>query len=389
MALVLVVADDPLAVRNVRSIVEDDGALEVRGATTLAEARDQVSGAAVAIVDMRTGAPGIADGMALLAELTTIEPLLEGMLMTSAADADATAAAIAAIGPLRHVARPTTADELLPRLHAAIDRRKLRGHVRELEGQLAHQGQTLAATHGSLATATERLVQAEQLAAVGRVVTGIAHELMQQLALVGYAEAIKTRVAHDPELVELAEVIVRAQKRLASMVDEIRDFASAPRDDDAEGRRDLTRQPADLAAAVDEALALIGFDRDVRRRKVVRRWGARPIVALHHDKFVQVVINLVSNAALATQPGDELTLAIDVAGGHARLTVGDRGAGMSPEVLARLGEPFFTTRGDRGSGLGVGICMRIVEEHGGTLTFHSRVGEGTTATVELPLLERP
>ena len=69
------------------------------------------------------------------------------------------------------------------------------------------------------------------------------------------------------------------------------------------------------------------------------------------------------------------------------LTVSDRGVGMSPEVLARLGEPFFTTRGDRGSGLGVGICMRIVEEHGGSLTYSSEEGVGTQARVRLPLLE--
>jgi signal transduction histidine kinase len=62
---------------------------------------------------------------------------------------------------------------------------------------------------------------------------------------------------------------------------------------------------------------------------------------------------------------------------------------MPPEVVARLGEPFFTTRGDRGSGLGVGICRRIVEEHGGTLAFSSAPGRGTTAVVRLPTLGDP
>mgnify|MGYP001602348046 FL=1 len=62
---------------------------------------------------------------------------------------------------------------------------------------------------------------------------------------------------------------------------------------------------------------------------------------------------------------------------------------MAPDVLARLGEPFFSTRGDRGSGLGVGICRRIVEEHGGTLIFASALGQGTTARVTVPLLADP
>jgi C4-dicarboxylate-specific signal transduction histidine kinase len=277
MARVLVVDDDPVAVRDLLGVLEEDGSLEGVGATSIGEARDRMDGAAAAIVGMRLAGPGIEDGVALLGELSAVDPLLEGLVSTAEADVDATARAVGAVGPLRHVARPTTADTLLPRLHAALERRALRAQVRELEGQLAHrdlalsaQVAELAATHGSLATATERLVQAEQLAAVGRVAAGISHELMQQLALVGYAEALKSRVAHDPELVELAEVIVHAQKRLAAMVDEIRDFASAR--EDGPPRRALAREPADLAAVVDEALAIISYDRDVRRRAIVRDW---------------------------------------------------------------------------------------------------------------------
>jgi signal transduction histidine kinase len=392
MARVLVVDDDPVAVRDLLAVLDEDGGLDGICATSIAEARDRTADVDAVIVGMRVAGPGIEDGVALLAELRAVDPLVEGLVTTAEADVDATARAVGAVGPLRHVARPASADALLPRLHAALERRALRVQVRELEKQLAHRDQALsaqvaelAATHGSLATATERLVQAEQLAAVGRVAAGISHELMQQLALVGYAEALKCRVGDDPELVELAEVIVHAQKRLAAMVDEIRDFASA-HDEAGQRARALAREPADLAAVVDEALAIVSYDRDIRRRAIVKDWRSHPIVAIDHDKFSQVVVNLVSNAALATRPGDELTLRITSAEGRAVLTVADRGVGMPPEVLARLGEPFFTTRGDRGSGLGVGICMRIVEEHGGTLTFESKVGQGTVATVGLPLL---
>lgn len=371
MPQVLVVDDDPVAVQGLVQVLDEDGAIDARGATSIAEARAHLRGSDAVIVGMRVHGPGIEDGVALIADLTALDPLLEGLVTTSAADAEATARALAAVGPLRHVTSNPV--DLLPKVRAVLERRALRREMRDLEAQLAHRD-------GSLNTATERLVQSEQLAAVGRVVTGIAHELLQQLALVGYAEALKSKVAGDPELVELAEVIVRAQKRLAAMVDEIRDFANA------DAPRALAREPADLAAVVEEALAIISYDRDVRRRKIVRDWRERPIVGLDHDRFTQVVINLISNAALATRPGDELTLRIVTEGARAVLTVVDRGVGMPPEVLARIAEPFFTTRGDRGAGLGVGICMRIVEEHGGTLRFASQVGAGTTATVSLPLL---
>jgi signal transduction histidine kinase len=309
---------------------------------------------------------------------------IDAIIVGAGADGSAVADVLRAADPhLAIVDLPMDLRELLPWLEAALERRRLARRVDELEARLSERDRELRTTSTSLATATERLVEAEKLAAVGRVVTGIAHELSQHLALVGYAEAIKSRVGDDPELVEVADVIVRAQKRLAAMVDEIRDFT-----DTGAARRGLPREPADLVAVVDEALGIISYDRDVKRRKIVRAWRARPLCALDQGKFQQVVMNLVSNAVLATRPGDEVTVAIDQASGApAVLTISDRGAGMPPDVLARLGEPFFTTRGDRGSGLGVGICKRIVEEHGGRLDFESEVGRGTTARVTLPALE--
>ncbi len=312
------------------------------------------------------------------------------------ADPDALARATERVGVLRVVTRPVVLEELLPKLSDALERRTLMRELAATRAALAKQSRALDASkretetateelvnaHSELETATERLVEAEQLAAVGRVVTGIAHELERQLALVGYAEAIKSRVSEDPELAEFADIIVTAQKRLSVMVHEIRDFVLWEETD-----RCLEREPADVASAVDEALALLAFDPDVRQREIVRDFRQRPLASLHRQKFSQVVINLISNAVLATEPGQSIHILLDTVGRDVILTVKDPGVGMTRETLARLGEPFFTTRGDRGSGLGVGICMRIVEEHGGELTFESTEGIGTTARVRVPLIE--
>lgn len=366
MVRVLVADDDPLAARQVAEVVGEEVPHEVEVATSAAAARALAAAGRfdAAVIGFRLG--GAAEGAELAAALRAVDPHLPVIVTTAPADADGTERALAAFGWLHHVARPVVAAELLPRLERELD----------------HRERALTSTSSELATATERLVVAEQLAAVGRVVGGIAHELGQQLALVGYAEALKSRLASDPELVELADVIVHAQKRLLAMVDAIRDFSGG------DHGRPLVREPADLAAVVDEALAIIGYDREVRRRRLVRRLDAHPLCRLHHDKLTQVVINLVHNAALASPDGGEIEVAVTApAPGTAILTVADRGAGMPPEVLARLGEPFFTTRGERGSGLGVGICRRIVEEHGGELTFESAVGRGTVARVRLPAID--
>lgn len=381
MARILVVDDDPLAARQVAQVVGEDLGHVVETATSVAAARAAAEALRpdALVIGVRTGPT---DGVALAAELRAADPHLAVIYTSAAGDSDGAARAQIAEGPLRHLSRPVAAAELLPRLTAALERAALVRRVARLERELEHRERALTSTSSELATATERLVIAEQLAAVGRVVGGIAHELEQQLALVGYAEALKSRLATDPALVELADVIVNAQKRLLAMVDAIRDFSGGVSD------RPLAVEPADLAAVVHEALAIIGYDRDVRRRRVVRRIAAHPLCRLHHDKMTQVVINLVHNAALASADGGEIEVAVaEVDGGTAALlTVTDHGAGMPPEVVARLGEPFFTTRGDRGSGLGVGICRRIVEEHGGTLKFESAVGKGTVARVQVPTI---
>lgn len=389
----LVVDDDPLACRELAQVVEEEG----HDVVWYTSPRDALAAAQGIPPDAVIAGVRIGDtsGAALVRELEAIDPQVASLLVTSASDSEATAEANARVGPLRRVHKPVEAADLVPKLAAQLDRRQLLCELEAMHATLHQRDRALRAskrvverteaelesTSTELETATERLVRAEQLAAVGRVLAGIAHELDRQLALVGYAEAIKSQVADDPELEQLADIIVSAQKRLASMVEEIRDFASGG--DDA-----IDREPADLASVVDEALHFIEFDPDGAKRVIDRVFHARPLLALHRQKFSQVVLNLVSNAVLATEPGDTIEVEIDVDRGRglASLVVRDRGCGMPGEVLRRLGEPFFTTRGDKGSGLGVGVCKRIVIEHGGALVFESEVGEGTTARVTMPLL---
>lgn len=314
------------------------------------------------------------------------------LVVTEAADHDATVRANATYGAVFQFSRPFDSFEVAAKVRNAAERYELAATAQRAERRLAALEGNLSAsraqaaateaelesTHHELATATERLVAAEQLAAVGRVASGIAHELTRQLTLVSYAEAIKSRVGNDPQLVELAETIVCAHKRIAAMVDEIRDFAAAL-------PTTVAREPADVCAVIEDALSLLRYDRDASQRLISRRYLARPLANLDRHKFSQVVINLVHNAVLATEDQDEIIIEVDALDDErAEIQIVDRGEGMSKEVVARLGEPFFTTRGAKGSGLGVGICARIIEEHGGSLRFESTPGEGTSAIVVIP-----
>jgi PAS domain S-box-containing protein len=114
-------------------------------------------------------------------------------------------------------------------------------------------------------------------------------------------------------------------------------------------------------------------------------------VALRAVRLEQVLLNLAKNAAEAMPDGGHLRIAVEMEepGEWARLTVADDGTGMSPEVLEQAWDPFFTTKGSGGTGLGLQTVARIVERAGGSVQVESEVGEGTTFTLRLPIGEAP
>lgn len=101
------------------------------------------------------------------------------------------------------------------------------------------------------------------------------------------------------------------------------------------------------------------------------------------NQLKQVFINLMRNGIEAMQPGGVLRVLLWEDGGRARVQISDQGSGMPPEALARIGEPFFTTK-EQGTGLGVMVSKRMVADHGGDLLIESEEGRGTTVTVLLP-----
>lgn len=314
--------------------------------------------------------PGM-DGLAFLGRVRARHPDTVLMLLTGYADKESAIRAINEVGIWQYVEKPWDLGDLIVKIRQGLERRALVAELRD-------KNRALEARLAELSRAHEELVRSERLAAVGRVASGLAHEIGNQLALVGYAEAIRDRPG-DPEVAGFASVIVAAQRRLAALVDEIKDFARG-------AAASYAREPGDVAAAVDEALGILRFDGEVKAHRLNVRVLARPLGLIHRGKITQVVVNLVRNAAQASPPGAEIDVTVEAgADGGAVIAVVDRGAGMPPEVLARLGEPFFTTK-EGGSGLGLGISRRIVDEHGGRLEVRSAPGDGTEVTVTLPPL---
>jgi signal transduction histidine kinase len=144
-------------------------------------------------------------------------------------------------------------------------------------------------------------------------------------------------------------------------------------------------EPVDLADVVDEAVRLAKPALKDRAAIVEKKLQPAPPVEASRASLVQVVVNLVKNAAQAVTGGGHVTVSVAPDGAQVRLTVADDGPGMAPELAARAFEPFFTTRPGQGVGLGLPIVQGIVERHGGTVALDTAPGAGTRVTVTLPV----
>jgi signal transduction histidine kinase len=234
-------------------------------------------------------------------------------------------------------------------------------------------------TEQQLAATQERLVRTEQLAAIGRLAAGIAHEVKNHLSPFTLADMLAKRHPDDAQLQDAAEMMHEAQQHILDLVNEIRSFAGG-----ALAPRELA--PLDLAEVVESVLRFMKHDSALRRAKMKLEIVARPVVELDARSFRQVLINLIKNACDALpEKGGAVEVRIRADDDRAVLEVIDNGSGIPREIAEHIFEPFFSTKGDKGLGLGLDISRKIVADHGGELSFTSEPDAGTTFRVSLPI----
>nr|WP_279355715.1 ATP-binding protein [Fundidesulfovibrio agrisoli] len=216
------------------------------------------------------------------------------------------------------------------------------------------------------------LEQSRQLATVGRLAAGVAHEIRNPLsALRGFAQLFASKLkGREPEE-SYARTMVQEADRLGRVVTDLLYLAKP---------RPMEPAPVELAALCGELESLLRFDLERRSATFATALEA-PEALADPDALKQALINLVLNA-LAALPagGGSVTVRSRARPGGTAVSVEDNGHGMSEEERARALEPFFTTRRD-GSGLGLAIVQSIVRHHGGELEIESDPGRGTRVTM--------
>jgi two-component system, NtrC family, nitrogen regulation sensor histidine kinase GlnL len=228
------------------------------------------------------------------------------------------------------------------------------------------------------ARAQAELQRNRALSAIGQMTAQIAHEIKNPLGSIRFAaEVLKRQPQGNERDLETISVIERSVDHLAAIVAELSDYARP---------RELRKSALNLNQLLDEIVPMVADRLAAKQMQVEKQYALRlPPGQFDVTELKKLFLNLIINAIEASEPGKSIELRTNSDGnGKVIVEIVDHGAGMDAETLRRLFEPFYTTK-EKGTGLGMAIARKITELHKGELTVRSRKGEGTTATVRLPV----
>ncbi len=238
----------------------------------------------------------------------------------------------------------------------------------------------------------EQMRQAQKVEAIGRLAGGVAHDLNNMLSpIIGYGEMLLEELGPKDARRDSVNEILRAGIRARDLVRQLLAFSR---------KQNLEFKPVDINETVR------GFEKLLRRTLpedidlvIVLTPDIRPVMA-DAGQIEQIIMNLAINAADAMPDGGRLIIETAMAeldethaatrpgvkpGPYVKLTVRDTGRGMDKETLDQVFEPFFSTKGDRGTGLGLATVYGIVKQHGGNIWVYSEPGKGAIFTIYLPV----
>ena len=315
------------------------------------------------------------------------------------------------LGAVDYLIKPIELEVLSFAIERALERRDLTLTARRYRADLERQNIELSESKAELERLQAQIVHSEKMAGLGQLAAGIAHELNNPAGFIygnmdlirGYlgrlelilsiyertklpeAEAAelaltKAEIGYDLLLPDLRSMIadcLEGAERIRDVVQNLRLFC---RLDDADFKR------IDLHESLDSTLRILSRYYGGGSVRLVRRYGALPLVSCYAGQLNQVWTNLLVNAAQSIEDKGEVCISTTVEDAAAVVTISDTGCGIEPEHLNRIFDPFFTTKPiGEGTGLGLSISYGIIEKHGGTISVESVRGAGTTFRVSIPI----
>ena len=299
---------------------------------------------------------------------------------------------------------------------------KLALSYRVLESRVEERTRELTDALRQLKESESQLIQTEKMSSLGQMVAGIAHEINTPLAYVknslgsvaGKLPDVKQLIVETNKLLRLMEDPspdpARLQAKYAGVRSLIHHFAEQQAlaelgqlaNDGLYGIEQISEIVLNLknfsrldrskvsSFNLNEGLesALILAKHELKHFSVKKHFGEIPAITCSPSQLNQVFLNLINNAAQAIESGaGEITLLTRMEGAaHVAVEIADNGKGIPPEIMSKIFDPFFTTKAvGKGTGLGLSISYKIIEQHGGSISVDSTVGQGTRFTIVLPL----
>jgi PAS domain S-box-containing protein len=226
----------------------------------------------------------------------------------------------------------------------------------------------------------DQLQQSDKLSSIGLLAAGVAHEVNTPLTgISSYSQMLMQQMPTTDPRHLLLEKIYRQTTRASSIVNNLLNFSRVS---------DSKFAPADINRVIDDTIQLLEAQLRNTQIEVSRKFDHNlPVITVNAAKLQQVFMNLILNARDAMPEGGTLEIATEVDATSVTIRFTDNGDGIDPEHIARIYDPFFTTKQiGKGTGLGLAVSYGIIQDHGGHISVESKHGEGTVFRIMLPLI---
>ncbi len=248
----------------------------------------------------------------------------------------------------------------------------------ESRQRLQENMESLEAAYEEISKAQEGLVNTEKEAAIGRLAAGIAHEIGNPLSsILGYTDIMLMDSIDESQAKEYLKLIEKEILRIQGIIQDLLDFSKP---------REMSMEILDATEVLDKSLRLVQAQKDFQNIEATQHLHkGNYLVMADENRLQQVFINILLNAAQAMQGKGKLDIEVKNIKDDILISFTDSGEGIADDIKDRIFDPFFSTKDvGKGTGLGLTVSKNLVEMMGGTMSFESTVGKGTTFYIRFP-----
>ena len=316
-------------------------------------------------------------GVELLENLREFKPDVAGIVLTGFTDPPALISAINRARVFRFLKKPWQPDDILEAVRQASEHVYQARAIQKLVTLLAKRTKELDTSLSEVRSTQRQLLHMERLGTMGRLATGVIHDLRNLMVSLGYIEGVLQQKQVAADVMESVQVGMQGVDNLIKTLEALHQFARG-------GRLHLEKSRIEASQVVQDAIAISRMDLNYRMHKVeVNVEEGLPQVVGDRQKLTQVLVNLVRNALQATAQWRSVSIEASAKNRRVIFAVEDEGPGVPPELRDSIFKPFVSSKGEGGMGMGLYMAKLIVDSHQGEIAVVDRPQGGARFEVRL------